>query len=81
MAYQLVQEEAGNLATILTDDLLTTAKNLGLTITGVERRSNLRPCLQGQPKLAGYVGPSYGGEVNGVPVIRYESTSFHNGMN
>ncbi|TKA93815.1 hypothetical protein FAZ78_25855 [Cereibacter changlensis] len=51
--------------------------NLGLTITGVERRTTLRPCLQGQPKIAGMIGPCYGGEDDGVPVIRYEDAATH----
>jgi hypothetical protein len=38
-----------------------------------EDRACLRPCLQGQPKFNGVLGPMYDGEdAQGEPVIRYE---------
>ena len=72
MAFEIVQMIEGTPATIYVDSIEDAAKRLGLTVTGIETRTNLRPCLQGQPKIAGFVGPCYGGEVGGVDVIRYE---------
>ncbi|WP_435171729.1 hypothetical protein [Falsirhodobacter sp. 1013] len=80
MGYQIVQQIEGASASIITDDLHGTAANLGLEIYGIETRANLRPCLQGQPKIRGYVGPCYGGEVDGVPVIRYEDAATYREM-
>ena len=35
--------------------------------------ARLRPELQGQPKIAGFVGPCWGGlSKTGEPIIRYE---------
>jgi hypothetical protein len=72
MAFQIVQMVEGIPATIYTDSIEDAAQRLGLTFNGVETRTNLRPCLQGKPKIAGFVGPCYGGNVGGVDVIRYE---------
>ena len=72
MAFQIVQMIDGTPATIYTDSIEEAVDRLGLTLNGVETRTNLRPCLQGQPKIAGFVGPCYGGNECGVDVIRYE---------
>ena len=77
MPYKLVFMADGAPTAVATDDLAFACANLGLTITGVERRATLRPCLQGQPKIAGMIGPCYGGEDDGVPVIRYEDAATH----
>lgn len=72
MAFEIVQMVAGLPSTVYVDNIEEAAARLGLTFNGVETRTNLRPCLQGQPKIAGFVGPCYGGSIAGVDVIRYE---------
>lgn len=72
MAYQIVQMIEGVPATIYTDSIEDAAQRLGLTFMGIENRTTLRPCLQGKPRIAGFVGPCYGGNVDGVDVVRYE---------
>lgn len=58
---------------VLTDDLAAWVEDMGTDITGIETRTNLRPELQGQPKIAGFTGPCWGGLSNaGEPIIRYE---------
>lgn len=58
---------------VLTDDLAAWVEDMGTDITGIETRTNLRIELQGQPKIAGFVGPCWGGLSNrGEPIIRYE---------
>lgn len=72
MAFQIVQMIEGIPATIYTDSIEDAVQRLGLSFNGIETRTNLRSCLQGKPKIAGFVGPCYGGNVDGVDVIRYE---------
>ena len=72
MAFQIVQMIEGLPASIYADDIEDAVQRLGLTLAGVETRTNLRLCLQGKPKIMGYVGPCYGGTVGGVDIIRYE---------
>ena len=72
MAFQFVQMIAGNPATMYADTIEEAVERLGLTLNGTETRTNLRPCLQGKPRIAGFVGPCYGGNEGGVEVIRYE---------
>ena len=58
---------------IVTDDLAAWVEDMGTEITGTETRTRLRPELQGQPKIAGFVGPCWGGlSATGEPIIRYE---------
>ena len=47
---------------------------------GTEKRTSLRSCLMGKPKLQGFVGPCYGGERNGLPVIRYEDAETYQAL-
>ena len=75
MAEKFVQMIEGNLASLFTDSIEEAQARLGLIPNGIETRTNLRPCLQGQPKFAGVIGPCYGGTVNGVDVIRYEDAA------
>jgi hypothetical protein len=44
----------------------------GFEFTGPCKRKQLRPELQGQPMFAGVLGPMWGGEEIGGPVVRYE---------
>lgn len=44
----------------------------GYCATGKVGGDHLRPELRGQPKFAGLLGPMWGGERNGAPLIRYE---------
>jgi len=48
------------------------------TIDGVNENLRNRPELIGQPKIAHFLGPMYGGEKNGQTVIRYESQTAYN---
>ena len=80
MAFEIVQMVEGTPATIYVDSIEEAAERLGLTVTGTETRTNLRPCLQGKPKIAGYVGPCYGGNVGGVDVIRYEDQAVYQAL-
>ncbi|MDH2329217.1 hypothetical protein QCN27_20450 [Cereibacter sp. SYSU M97828] len=80
MTYQLVFQADGGSTSLATDDLEFTCATLGLAITGTETRTNLRPCLQGQPKIAGMIGPCYGGDNNGTPVIRYEDQATYTAL-
>lgn len=58
---------------VVTDDLAAWVENMGTMITGTETRASLRPELQGQPKIAGFSGPCWGGlSKTGEPIIRYE---------
>ncbi|KIX16130.1 MULTISPECIES: hypothetical protein [Paracoccus] len=58
-----------------TDDLTAWAEDMGTEITGTETRTRLRPELQGQPILSGFVGPCWGGRSDaGEPIIRYEDS-------
>ena len=58
---------------VVTDDLAAWVEDMGTEITGTETRTRLRPELQGQPKIAGFVGPCWGGlSKTGEPIIRYE---------
>lgn len=72
MAFEIVQIIAGNAATLYADRIEEMTDVLGMTPDGTEDRKTMLPCLQGKPRFAGYIGPCYAGEVNGVPVIRYE---------
>ena len=80
MTYKLVFKADKGFTSLATDDLEFTCATLGLVITGTEKRTNLRPCLQGQPKIAGMIGPCYGGDDNGIPVIRYEDQATYNAL-
>ena len=54
--------------------------SFGMDFDGIEDGSYLRECLQGQPKIKGLCGPMYDGEINGRPVIRYETWSVYDMM-
>ncbi|VDC33985.1 hypothetical protein [Pseudogemmobacter humi] len=75
MAFQIVQKIDGCHTTVFCDRIEEAIDRLGLAVTGVETRTSLRLCLQGKPKLAGFVGPCFGGVTDdGVEIIRYEDT-------
>ena len=80
MVYEFVQMIEGSMVSTVTASIEDAATLIDLTINGVETRTNLRPCLRGQPKIEGFVGPCYGGEVNGKPVIRYEDQATYLAM-
>ncbi len=54
--------------------------SFGMDFDGIENGSHLRECLRGQPKIKGLCGPMYDGEINGRPVIRYETWSVYDAM-
>lgn len=73
MAFEIVQKIDGCLTTVYCDRIEEAVARLGLAVTGTETRTNLRPCLQGKPKLDGFIGPCFGGVTpDGIEIIRYE---------
>jgi hypothetical protein len=52
--------------------------SFGMDFDGIEESEHLRECLQGQPTIKGLCGPMYDGEINGQPVIRYETWAAYN---
>lgn len=80
MPYDIVRMIEGQMVTTEVTDIRDAAAVLGLTVTGTEKRTSLRPCLIGKPKLFGFVGPCYGGERNGLPVIRYEDAETYKAL-
>lgn len=71
MIFQIVQniEDLGLISSkVKPENLAAWLSVRGMAITGKETRTNLRPELQGAPKIAGLTGPMYGGP----GVIRYE---------
>jgi len=47
---------------------------------GIEESHCLREFLRGQPTIKGLCGPMYDGEINGQPVIRYETWAVYNAL-
>mgnify|MGYP001170169182 FL=1 len=80
MGFEIVQMIEGVAATIYADNIQEAAKRLGLTLKGTETRTNLQTCLQRQPKISGFIGPCYGGNVGGVDVIRYEDQAVYQAL-
>lgn len=80
MPFDIVRMIDGQMVTTEANDIRIAALLLDLTVTGIEKRTSLRPCLIGKPKLAGFVGPCYGGERNGLPVIRYEDAETYKAL-
>ncbi len=72
--YRLVQLVDGAwITTDFTDDNVIPAMSVrGFEYVGPCNRKQLRPELQGQPTFSGVLGPMWGGEEIGGPVVRYE---------
>lgn len=69
----IIMTDDNGMSRVVTDDLAAWVEDMDTAITGTETRSRLRAELQGQPVLAGFVGPCWGGLSNtGEPIIRYE---------
>lgn len=72
-----VQMDDG-VATLHTDEIDQFLDGFCAEIIGTETNTRLRKELQGQPKIAGYVGPCWGGlTALGDPIIRYEDHQAH----
>ena len=66
---------------VLTDDLAAWVEDMDTEITGTETRTRLRPELQGQPKIAGFLGPFWGGlSKTGDAIIRYEDEGTYSAL-
>lgn len=73
--YRLVQLVDGSW---IVNDFTSANLMIAMSVRGHEyigpcTRKQLRPELQGQPMFSGVLGPMWGGEEIGGPVIRYES--------
>lgn len=68
-----IHTDTNDVATIYTDELEQFLDSFDAEVIGVETNPMRRPELHGYPKLAGYIGPCWGGLTsNGDPIIRYE---------
>lgn len=73
-----IHTDTDDVATIYTDELEQFLDNFDAEVVGIETNPTLRVELQGHPKIAGYIGPCWGGEtINGDPIIRYEDHHAH----
>jgi len=78
LAYELVILADEQQVAIHPEDIQDWAEEHGVEITGTMENPRVRAELHGHPKLAGFVGPAWGGEtVTGEPVIRYEDTAVY----
>jgi hypothetical protein len=71
--YQVVVMAEGKFFQYAPKDMFAFGEIGQYEFEGIEERAYLKPELQGQPKFKKLAGPMYGGEEDGVPVIRYES--------
>jgi hypothetical protein len=72
--YKIVQRVNGQFICTEPRDIYAWASAIDRKTSYIPDRSAryLRPELRNQPRIEGFCGPMYDGEVNGVPVIRYE---------
>ena len=74
--YEFVMMTEDGLVTVYSSDVAAFAAAMKTKITGTATNPRLRTELQGQPRIAGYHGPCWGGQTyNGEPVIRYEDSA------
>lgn len=67
-----------DVATVYTDDLAQFIDRFAAEVVGIEADCGIRHELHGYPKIAGYVGPCWGGLTeNEDPIIRYEAQAAH----
>jgi hypothetical protein len=71
VSYKIVQTVEGHMIVTCPTDIYAWAEAIGRSVYHVPNL-RLRPELQLQPRIHGFCGPMYDGEVGGVPVIRYE---------
>lgn len=76
MAYEVVVTTQTGTVVLRPACVRTWAAAAGVAITGVETSPRRRAELHGHPKLAGLMGPAWGGSrPTGEPVIRYEDAA------
>lgn len=73
--YKIVQTVAGRMVATTPTDIYAWAEINGRAVYHPAVNLRLRPELQLQPRIQGFCGPMWDGEVNGVPVIRYEDSA------
>jgi len=76
MSFEFIQSTDEGMVRVAIEsegDFLAAMEIRGHPVTGLCRRTVLRPELQGQPMFAGACGPMWGGlGADGTPIIRYE---------
>ena len=73
MAYQIVVTTEEGMTTVYPDCIEQWVEDMGTSITGISSNPRTRSELQGHPKIAGFIGPAWGGTTaQGEPIIRYE---------
>ena len=78
MAYQVVVMTDTGMTTIHLGCVSAWAREMGIEIVGIETSPRRRAELRGHPKLAGLIGPAWGGwSEAGEPLIRYEDTAVY----
>lgn len=76
MAFEIVVMTEEGMTTIFPDSIEAWAEEMGASISGLSSNPHTRPELQGQPKIAGFNGPCWGGTTDhGEPIIRYEDAA------
>ena len=82
MAYQIVvTTEEGMVSTYPDSSIEAWAEDNFTAITGTHHNPRNRAELQGHPKLAGFVGPCWGGLTDlGDPIIRYEDAETYRAL-
>jgi hypothetical protein len=78
ITFEIALSTPSGIATVYLDDIAEFIATMEAEAVGIERRAGRRAELIGQPVLAGYVGPCWGGRTaEGIPIIRYEDTEAH----
>lgn len=75
--YQLVRDVPGatkcECLVFTADEFAAAFEARGYKPTGAKAGSYLREELRGEPIYAGLFGPIWGGHIDGIPTVRYES--------
>lgn len=78
--FQIVTASASATQEFTTTDPLAAFEVRGYRHTGRFAPDHLRVELRGQPKFEGLLGPMWGGDRDGVPVIRYEDQQTYDAL-
>ena len=77
----VTMSDDSGMSRVETDYLTAWVDDMGTEITGTETRANLRTELQGQPKIAGFLGPFWGGlSQTGDAITRYEDADTYSAL-
>ena len=78
VTFEIVVRINTDVATVYTDDLGQFIGSFAAEVVCIEADPDIRRELHGFPKIAGYVGPCWGGlSENDDPIIRYEDHGAH----